>query len=203
MGKKDTISSNLVRTSRKKRQLRKILIVCEGEKTEPEYFKAFPAKPEVFDSLDIIGLGYNTLSLVEKAVELKNKAEDNQNPYVEVWAVFDKDDFPWQNFCDALEIAKQNNIFCAYSIESFELWYLLHFNYTDSRISRDDYCEKLTKILKKGYKKNDPQMYSILKSKQNTAIKNASTLYTRNIINPVQTQNPITLVFKLVQRLNN
>ena len=47
-------SVDLVRTSKRKRHIRKILIVCEGEKTEPSYFKKFPEKPEVFDVLDVI-----------------------------------------------------------------------------------------------------------------------------------------------------
>ena len=50
------LSVDLVRTSKKKRSLRKILIVCEGEKTEPAYFKKFPEKPEVFDAVDVKGI---------------------------------------------------------------------------------------------------------------------------------------------------
>jgi hypothetical protein len=48
----------------KVRKLRRILIVCEGEKTEPNYFKGFQTNPEVYDSIDIHGTGYNTVSLI-------------------------------------------------------------------------------------------------------------------------------------------
>jgi hypothetical protein len=51
------------------RKLRRILIVCEGEKTESNYFKAFPGNPEVYDRLDVQGTGYNTTSLIKKVAE--------------------------------------------------------------------------------------------------------------------------------------
>lgn len=44
------------------RQTRKtILIVCEGEKTEPAYFQAFRL-PHV---IEVLGVGKNTVSLVK------------------------------------------------------------------------------------------------------------------------------------------
>jgi hypothetical protein len=48
------------------RPLRRFLIVCEGEKTEPNYFRTFPENPEVYDAIDIYGTGYNTVSLVNE-----------------------------------------------------------------------------------------------------------------------------------------
>ena len=50
-------SVDLVRVPKRKRHIRKILIVCEGEKTEPAYFKKFPERPEVFDAVDVKGIG--------------------------------------------------------------------------------------------------------------------------------------------------
>ena len=50
------------------RKLRRFLIVCEGEKTEPNYFKKFPENPEVYDKIDIHGIGYNTISLIKEAI---------------------------------------------------------------------------------------------------------------------------------------
>lgn len=52
----------------KKNIAEKILIVCEGEKTEPNYFKAFPVDTEVV-KLDVEGAGRNTDSLVDYAIE--------------------------------------------------------------------------------------------------------------------------------------
>jgi len=64
----ETRSVVLTRKPRRIRQLRRILIVCEGEKTEPNYFKAFPANPVVYDGVDIKGIGNNTVFVVNEAV---------------------------------------------------------------------------------------------------------------------------------------
>lgn len=192
-------SKKLVRTPNKKRFLRKLLIVCEGTKTEPNYFRHFPENPEVYDILDIYGTGDNTLNIVKKAIELRDQAEDKGEPYIETWAVFDKDDF--QHFEEAIRLAITSKIHCAYSIECFEIWYLLHFNYYDTVLSRNDYFKKLSQLLKQPYEKNNEKMYSLLIKRVKTAIKNASTLYSRQCNKPFSEQNPITLVFKLVQRL--
>lgn len=194
-------SVDLVRTSKKKRSLRKILIVCEGEKTEPAYFKKFPEQPEVFDAVDVKGIGNNTIFVVNKAIELRDKAEKDGEPYIEAWAVFDKDDFPEENFERAIKLAAENRIKCAYSIECFELWYLLHFNYYDTGMHRTDYFDKLSQLLKEPYAKNSENMYELLKRKTNTAIKNASKLYLKQCKQPLAKQNPVTLVFELVEKL--
>ena len=88
-----------------KRNLRRFLIVCEGVKTEPNYFKKFPEKPEVFDRIDIYGTGYNTISLVNEAIRLKTEAQKKREPYIEVWCVFDKDDFSVDQFMATIILA--------------------------------------------------------------------------------------------------
>lgn len=190
-----------IRKSQRIRNQRRILIVCEGQETEPNYFRAFPANPEVYDKLDVVGTGYNTLSLVKKAVELKNEAARQRAPYIDVWAVFDLDDFSVENFQKARDLAQKNQIKCAYSIESFELWYILHFQYLDAALSRTDYGKKLTERLGREYLKNDPNMYATLKSRLNTAMSNAKVLFEKQHHKPISEQNPITLVFKLVESL--
>lgn len=194
-------SVKLQRSSKRKRQLRKILIVCEGEKTEPSYFKSFPEKPDVFDSLDVEGIGNNTIFVVKKAIELRDKALKEGTPYIEAWAVFDKDDFSQTDFEAAINIAVENRIHVAYSIECFELWYLLHFNFYDTAMHRKDYFDKLSVLLKQKYEKNNENMYSLLRTRIDTAIKNASKLHVRQMSLPIKMQNPVTLVYELVQKL--
>ena len=101
-----------------------ILVVCEGTKTEPNYFEAFAEIEQgvvVYD-IEVKGLGRGTIDVVEKAIRLKNK-----NNYDRVWAVFDKDDFPAKDFNKAIEMAQNNGVEVAWSNEAFELWYLYHF----------------------------------------------------------------------------
>lgn len=185
----------------KTKSVRRFLIVCEGEKTEPNYFKKFPDNPEVYDSIDIHGTGYNTVSLVQEAIRLKNEAQKRNEPYIEVWCVFDKDDFSIEQFQNAIFLATKNRINCAYSIEAFEIWYLLHFNFYETALSRNQYKEKLSGLLGKTYQKNDAEMYQLLIQRQNTAMQNARKLYALQQNRSIAEQNPITTVFRLVERL--
>ena len=59
------------RQSRTRVERKRILIVCEGEKTEPNYFRSFQeALPKGVVELEIMGTGDNTLNVVNKAIEL-------------------------------------------------------------------------------------------------------------------------------------
>jgi hypothetical protein len=172
------------------------LIVCEGERTEPNYFLAFRMAGDV-RRIDVHGLGYNTRSLVEKTIELASEGE-----YDQVWCVFDRDSFPAQAFNDALELARHQRFHVAYSNEAFELWYLLHFHYYNTGLSRRDYCERLDELLGWKYKKNDLRIYRQLLSHQPDAIRNARQLLMKyDPPNPVR-DNPSTTVFRLVEELN-
>lgn len=93
----------------------RVLIVCEGAKTEPNYFKGFRVNRTIYE-IDIHGVGYNTASLVRKAISLKEK-----DGYDQVWCVFDRDSFPAQDFNAAFEIASSHDIKIAYSNQAFEL----------------------------------------------------------------------------------
>ena len=170
------------------------LIVCEGEKTEPLYFRSFRVPKKVFD---VLGFGANTESLVKKTIEIR---ENENTSYDEVWCVFDRDSFPIENFNNALSLAKKNNIKVAYSNEAFEIWYLLHFH--DTATSRTQYEAMLTKRLKFSYKKGDPKMYDHLLHLQATAIKNATKLINSYVKHNPATDNPSTKVHDLVQKLN-
>lgn len=64
-----------------------ILIVCEGELTEPSYFEKFRVPSA---TIEIVGKGYNTVSLVNEAMRLYKSSNAE---YDQVWCVFDKDDF--------------------------------------------------------------------------------------------------------------
>lgn len=177
-------------------QRQRFLIICEGCETELNYFKRFPVNADV----KVKGEGYNTLSLVERAVEL-DEAEDGA--YDQVWCVFDRDDFPVRNFNAALALAERKGFKVAYSNDAFEIWYLLHYAYCDTAIARDEYKRMLSKHLGRPYKKNDREMYRLLESRQADAIRNAQTLL--NSYGPDRSpfyNNPSTTVHELVQELN-
>lgn len=185
-----------IRKSKLKEPKETILILCEGQKTEPNYFQGFGLR-----NITIEGMGDNTDSLVKKA---KNKIND----YDKIWCVFDRDSFPAQNFNRALDMIKsdeyQAKIKIAYSNEAFEVWYLLHYDYINTGLTRKDLIKKLSDKLKpKKYKKNSTGMYDILLNKQSTAIHNAKQLLESygSQHNP-ETDNPSTTVHLLVEELN-
>lgn len=118
-----------------------ILIVCEGENTEPSYFNQFRITSAKVKS---VGEGYNTVSLVNRALALAQ-----QGSYDQVWCVFDKDDFSDNDFNAAIQIAVANNFGVAYSNQSFEYWLILHFNdHQGGGMHRDSYNDKINEHLK-------------------------------------------------------
>ncbi|MFA6413057.1 MAG: RloB family protein [Syntrophales bacterium] len=179
----------------------RILIVCEGKKTEPNYFRNFPVNIDLVN-LDVEGTGANTTSLVQYAIDLKKDAMDRGKTYNQTWCVFDRDSFPAGNFNNAFKLAKNNYIKIAYSNQCFELWYLLHYNFYDASIDRKAYARKLTILMGKKYKKNDKYMYYFLIEKQKIAISNAKKLRARYVICNPEKDDPCTTIYLLVEALN-
>ena len=205
MSKKSSSRSKIDYYNRKVKSRRWFLIVCEGEKTEPNYFKSFPVDTKVI-KLDIKGEGKNTKSLVKKAIEWKNKDEYDEND--RFWCVFDRDKNPKnsndaQNFNAAITLARNNGIDVAYSNDAFELWYLLHFHFYNTGTSRKDYPDKLTELLGHKYQKNSETIYEELKDKQQDAIKHAKLLLQKYDRPNPETENPSTTVHLLVEELNS
>lgn len=186
------------------------LIVCEGEKTEPNYFIALkndlPHGVLSIYNFDIDGTGKNTNSLINHAI---NKKSNASFPYDEVWAVFDRDSFTPAQFNTAISTAAANNIKTAWSNEAFELWYVLHFMYNDSAISRTQYKPILEREISRitghkfSYKKNDPDMYKLLKEfgDHHLAIRYATKLHKSWKDKKYDTHNPCTTVYLLVKKL--
>lgn len=186
------------------------LIVCEGEKTEPNYFKSFPKKVgKIIYDIEYDGGGISTLKVVEKAIELKN---NSRQKFDRVWAVFDRDSFKESSFNSAILKAKAHNIECAWSNEAFELWYLLHFHNRITAMKRTEYQKSIEDAIndklksKKRpfkYKKNATNMYGLLEKhgNQELAIKWAKDLASRINGENFATYNPNTLVYKLIEEL--
>ncbi|MGE5341851.1 MAG: RloB family protein [Candidatus Omnitrophota bacterium] len=175
------------------------LIFCEGTKTEPNYFRAFRVSSA---NVKVVGCGMNTLSLVEEAIRVKRNYMKDGRIHDHVWCVFDRDDFPLENFNAAFDLAETEGIKIAYSNEAFELWYLLHFEYLDIATDRHEYTKILSRHLNSEYRKNCTTMYDELLQRQADAIINAEKLLNSYApLNP-GTNNPSTTVHLLVQELN-
>lgn len=173
MARKITLTGNLTKKYAKKtakrsqrRVIGRILIVCEGKKTEPNYFNAFKRinNGVYLLDLEVGGGGINTKQVVEEAVRLKVNAEKRKMPYDAVWAVFDRDSFPANNFNSAIAKAEAHGVMSAWSNEAFELWYLLHFEYRDTPMSRVDYGNAIAQHINASPLYTSKKQYSYVKN---------------------------------------
>ena len=210
--------SNFKRKEETRKEKKKIYIFTEGEKTEPEYFNS--KKREIRESnINIKGTGRNTLDLVKyvkkEMSKKKNEAKwkftkknleiDNLD---EVWVVFDRDNFKQDDYDNAINRAKAEGFKIACSNPCFEIWFLLHFEFRNSRVKRGEgegnldtlLTKKISKIFKKPdfkYQKNI-SIYEYLKERENDAINNANKLSQGH----TEKDNPYTNVHSLVEALN-
>ena len=178
------------------------LIICEGENTEPDYFNAFRLTSA---NIKAIGQGISTIGLVQKAIRIKEAERHKGNSYDQCWVVFDKDDFPNNDFNTAITLAENNGIKVAYSNQAFELWFLLHYNLIQGAMHRNQYASKLNEHLDFAYSKErgiGTLMYQVLLPKQNDAIRNARTISQQwDGVSPALAESS-TKVHLLVEELN-
>ena len=184
------------------------LIVCEGQ-TEALYFESFPT---ISAEIKTYGMGCSHATLADCTIDLMEK-----NQYDEVWCVFDMDfksDIAGQfeDFNSAIQKCYSNGVKCAYSNDSFELWLYLHFHFTDQRNHRDFYNDQLGNIFGINYRKDGKKRKFVLKlykalennsdASQKEAINRSKLLVEKHEGTSPHLQNPITLVYLLVEELN-
>ncbi|TAE49877.1 MAG: RloB domain-containing protein [Bacteroidetes bacterium] len=191
------------------------LIVCEGEKTEPNYFLAWKRKlPRgVVEYIEIEGKGANTLSLVGQAERIRSRKEAARGRSFDfTWAVFDRDSFPSDHFDNAIHKCEQLKppIRSIWSNEAFELWFLLHLEFVNTGMKREDYKSRIEQWLSSrmgipfSYEKNRADMYEILQRYGNEAqaIKWAQQLEASHTGSRFSSHNPCTKVHLLIGELN-
>ena len=200
--KKDHRTADITRRQGIRIVKQSFLIVCEGVCTEPEYFKSFRITTA---TVKAVGQAMNTVSLVNKAINIRDADEKKKRSYDQCWVVFDKDDFPAKDFNQAIQLARKNGFHVAYSNQAFEYWFLLHFNLYKGPLHRNNYAGMLSKLIGMPYSKNEvfgAMMYNRLVTLQQQAIKNAKT-----VLDEISKGNPAmeessTTVHLLVEELN-
>jgi len=179
----------------------KLFIISEGEKTERKYFGNFrkrgcglEIKTPNTSKTDPIGLVKFTKRQIRKH-GLETDGDD------EVWCVFDVDENE-NKIKKAVEKAEENGIKIALSNPCFEIWFLLHFELRQTRLSCNDTIDNLKKYLP-DYSKNKGIFYEIV-DKRDTAVSHSKKLNEihqeeRNNELYSPDSNPSTQVFKLVE----
>lgn len=190
----------------------RILLVCEGEKTEPRYFQDMVSSWRLANHVKV---GKNDGSspdrVVLRAEGLYSDALHEGDAFDEVYCVFDRD--AHERFADAVARLKDlqaegqpfNGVV---SVPCFEFWLLLHFGYTDKPYvskGKKSVGNAVVSDLKKkpGFAKYDKGMrgvFGLLAPQLEQALKNAHLLGV-NLTDDKAFHNPSTQVHELVNRL--
>ena len=200
-------------TLKRRREFRRpkelLLVVTEGGKTEPRYFKAMRDSYRLSTAnIEITPSDYGTdpTSVINYAIDRKqererdNKIED-EPLYDAIYCVIDRDRH--SNFGNAVTKGRDHKLHVIRSVPCFEIWLRLHFAYSSKPYEN---CNKVIKDLKKnipGYKKN-LEIFSFISDKTDAAISNAERLFKEQsaVFNVrIQHPNPFTEVDKLVTHL--
>lgn len=184
----------------------RLLIVCEGKVTEPQYFRGFAnacQNPRV--SLEVIkevGVPLTVVTTARDQMQEAKKAavkeKDDNLEYDSVWAVIDVDEHP--NMSDAIQMARDNGVQLAISNPNFELWLLLHFREHPGAQHRDVVKKLLTGFLKDYDKHVD---YKHCEAGYAEAVKRASRLGTCDLQKCLPGPNPSTGVHALTESIAN
>ncbi|NPV55561.1 MAG: RloB domain-containing protein [Anaerolineae bacterium] len=89
----------------------------------------------------------------------------------------------------------------AYSNQSFAIWYLLHFRFQQTALSRRDYIKLLGNLLGHHYKKNSETIYDELLSRRSNALCHAQRLLEEYQPLIPADNDPSTTVHHLVEQL--
>lgn len=190
----------------------KVLIVCEGEKTEPFYFRELIDHYEIHSANVCISgdCGSDPVSVVKHSLELYHKEKSSTSgSFDRVYCVFDRDAHP--NYGQALDRvagARPKDIFHAItSVPCFEYWLLLHFSFTTAPYSAVGgvsagaaVLNALQAILPE-YTKASQGVFAALLNRLEFAKANAARAFKE--AKKTHTDNPTTHIHELVEYLQN
>jgi hypothetical protein len=187
---------------------RRILIACEGAKTEVGYFEDI-RKTLRMEPNKIIVLkpnGSDPLGIVRAAVDERADRQQQGN-WTEgdlAWAVFDGDEHianNADNWNQALQLARRKSIQLGIFNPSFEYWYLLHYQDQAGHLTRQEAIRKLETHLP-DYQKSNVIYRSVLVARTGAAISRAQQVSRVAALNAVSLYgNPCTHVWQLVELL--
>ena len=198
------ISNDRVRKVRKQKS--KILIAAEGKnKTEKTYFSNFEDGKKSYNITYARGNNTDPLKLVKMLIkeidELKLDLQDDDVAY----CIFDTDVDTNKNKIieEAIQLARKNNIKIITSSPCFELWFLLHYDYTTANMDSEEVIKRLKEYYPK-YEKNI-NIYPDIIKEIDLAIDRAKKIEKYQIDNNRRIgtveANPNTEVYKIVEYL--
>lgn len=184
----------------------RVLIVCEGKKTEPSYFSDLLAHYRLsMANIEIVGSGTDPRTVVKQAKKRRLKEIRNSEKYDRVYCVFDRDEHV--TFGKACEEATASGIRPIRSWPCFEFWLLLHFRYSRQPYARSggrsaaQNCVEDVRQHLPGYAKATRGVFGNLEDSLEQAKANAA----RALMDAAATEefNPSTEIHLLVEYLQS
>lgn len=204
-------AKDLKRRKAKRAPFAKVLIVCEGEQTEPHYFNELKDHYKLNSAnVEICADGgSDPFGIYDFAMTRYRQEKSAGDPFDKVFCVFDKDDHAnFSRALGAIRNASPRNTFVAIpSVPCFEFWFLLHFQYTTRpfrTLSGASACDQVIDELRtfvRDYAKGAVNMFPILCNRLESAKKNA--VRAAKSAAESGTDNPTTGVHELVSFLQN
>jgi hypothetical protein len=189
----------------------RVLIVCEGAKTEPKYFRGIRIRHGL-SSIEIErSRGTDPITIVAYTLDRLNE----RDRFDKAFCVFDRDRTRGNaNFDTALTQIREspagraNKLRAVFSCPCFEVWVLLHFVYHDGPFNDAggrSPCDNVLRMVKDHLIEYDkdlqPDVLDALIDKSDFAIANARRLETHN--RATGSPNPATSLHILVDYLRN
>ncbi len=189
----------------------RVLIVCEGEKTEPNYFNGLKDHLALNNANVVVTgeCGSSPVSIFEYAMKSYQDEQRTGDPFDKVFCVFDGDvPKAYQQALNKIATAKPKDTFVAItSIPCFEYWLLLHFDYTTApfraagKKSAGDRVVDELRIRLPGYQKGGISVFDQLVGRLPQAMTHAAKALIEAQAN--NSDNPSTHVHELVEYLQN
>ena len=185
----------------------RVLIVCEGSKTEPNYFR------ELVDHLKLntanVEIDGDSDPSPKSVVAYAKRRYQQEGDFDRVFCVFDKDEHStYHQAVRELASAELTPVFAPItSVPCFEYWLLLHFIFTTKPYARSEFYSPGQHVLRDlkvylpEYSKGSQHIYLQLMRYTDLAMCHAERAGQQAIQN--QTDNPSTQVHRLVTYLRS
>jgi hypothetical protein len=205
----------LARKQQSRASYDRILIVSEGSKTEPNYFREIRSAYRLHTANVVVRpgeLGTAPIQVVQFAQALFEHGDRHRRiqprAFEQVYAVFDRDDhasyFDALNLAESLDGKLRNDIRQPVSLKAvasvpcFELWLLLHYEDIQAPLHRDEVVQRL-KLHIPGYEKGTERAFEITRGRLAIATQRADQLSAK--CNAFDASEPYTGVADLVKLL--
>ena len=184
----------------------RVLIVCEGKRTEPLYFHDLAARYRLsMANIEVVGSGSDPRTVVRKAKKLSIGESRHGEKFDRVYCVFDRDEHT--TFDRACDEAGASGVKLAVSWPCFEFWLRLHFGFSRQPYARSrgksaaqNCVEEVSRLLR-GYAKGTHGVFRQLEERLEEAKANA--VRTLSDAQATGEFNPSTDIHELVDYLQS